>query len=135
MVFIYHGNDIVVEHHIHAVLLIEIVTACGEILFSGENLPARNAVAAETVIVTVDELGLPYGRDTCDARTRSQPLDASGSLRPAATAPDDTMTTRIPAEWRLGYPVDKRADMRVTSRCCQIAACEFITTDFYGNIF
>ena len=62
VVLVYDGNDIVGKHHIHAVLLIEIVTTCGEILLCGENLSARNAVVAKQLIVTVDELCLSYRR-------------------------------------------------------------------------
>ena len=52
------GHHTLLQHHLHTVLLIEVMPARAERLLGGEHLPARDAVVAEEFVVFVDEFGL-----------------------------------------------------------------------------
>jgi hypothetical protein len=113
--------------------LIEVMAACGEILFSGKHLPAGKSAAAEEVVVTVDELGLPYGRIQLTRGHGVKPLDASELTAPCGYGSRRHYDHTHPRRVELGYLVDKSRHAGHVEGA--VAACEYITTDFYGNIF
>lgn len=62
VVLVDDGYDAVFEHDFHAMLLVEIVAAGGEIFFHREDLSAGDTVFPEQFVVSVDQFGLPHGR-------------------------------------------------------------------------
>ena len=61
VVLVDDGHHAFLQHHLHTVLLIEVMPARAERLFGGEHLSAGDAVVAEEFVVFVDEFGLAYG--------------------------------------------------------------------------
>ena len=60
IVFVYDWYHVIVEHHFHAMFLVEIMRAAAEILFRSEHLAAGDLMFAEQFEVTVDQFGLAY---------------------------------------------------------------------------
>ena len=61
VVLVDDGDDAVLQHHPHAVLLRQVVAARGEVFLDREHLSHGDAMLAEELKVAVDELGLSHG--------------------------------------------------------------------------
>ncbi len=86
VVLVDDGHHALLQHHLHTVLLIEVMPARAERLLGGEYLPAGNAMIAEEFVVLVDEFGLTDSGIELALIDGIEPVGGESALEFAASA-------------------------------------------------
>ncbi len=73
VVLIHHRHYPAAQHHLHAVLLVEVMAAGCKVLFSGQHLPAHHPMVAEQFEIAVYEFSLPHCAEKLPCRHCVEP--------------------------------------------------------------